>query len=70
MTYELDKYLQEAAEKCEIYDNYYNGWHVTTNTSSPQHKANHLEEDVDICSDEENNKAIVPESQEKDVPPE
>ena len=67
ITSELDKYLQEAAEKHERYDNYYDGWHVATNTSSPQHEANLLEEDDDICSDEENNKAIVPESQEKDT---
>ena len=36
ITSELDKYLQEATEKCERYDNYYDGWHVATNTSSPQ----------------------------------
>ena len=36
ITSELDRYLQEAAEKCERYDNYYDGWHVATNTSSPQ----------------------------------
>ena len=32
ITSELDKYLQEAAEKCERYDNYYDGWHMATNT--------------------------------------
>ena len=36
ITSELDKYLQEAAEKHERYDNYYDGWHVATNTSSQQ----------------------------------
>ena len=36
ITSELDKYLQEATEKCERYDNYYDGWHVATNTSRPQ----------------------------------
>ena len=35
ITSELDKYLQEATEKCERYDNYYDGWHMATNTSSP-----------------------------------
>ena len=40
ITSELDKYLQEAAEKNERYNNYYDGWHVTTNTSSPQQEAN------------------------------
>ena len=44
ITSELDKYLQEAAEKCERYDNYYDRQHMATNTSSPQHKANLLEE--------------------------
>ena len=32
ITSELDTYLQEAAEKCERYDNYYDGQHVATNT--------------------------------------
>ena len=36
ITSEIDKYLQEAAEKCERDDNYYDGWHMATNTSSPQ----------------------------------
>ena len=36
ITSELDKYLQEAAEKHERYDNYYDGLHVATNTSRPQ----------------------------------
>ena len=67
ITSELDKYLQEPAEKHERYDNYYDGWHVATNISSPQHKANLLEEDDNIGSDEENNKAILLESQEKDT---
>ena len=67
ITSELDKYLQEATEKSERNDNYYDGQHMATNTSSPQHKVNLLEENNDICSDKENNKAIVPESQEKDI---
>ena len=72
ITSELDKYLQEAAEKCERYNNYYDGWHVATNTSSPWQEANLLEEDDDIGSDEEDSKAIVPESHERDtdMPPE
>ena len=71
ITSELDKYLQEAAEKHERCDNYYDGWHVATNTSSPQQEANLLEEDDDIGSDEEDNKAMVSESHEQDtgVPP-
>ena len=58
---ELDKYLQEATEKHERYDNYYDGWHVATNTSSPQQEANFLEEDDDADSDEEANNVITPE---------
>ena len=64
---EIDKYLQEAAEKHETDDNYYDGWHVATNTSSPQQKANFLEQDDDAGSDEEDNKAIVPESNGQDT---
>ena len=36
ITFELDKYLQEAAEKCEVEDNYFDGHHMSTNTSSLQ----------------------------------
>ena len=43
ITSELDKYLQEATEKHERDDNYYDGWHVANNTSSPQQEANFLE---------------------------
>ena len=67
ITSELDKYLQEAAGKCERDDNYYDGWHVCTNTSSPQQEANFLEEDDDACSDEEANSAIISESHEQDT---
>ena len=61
ITFELDKYLQEATEKHERYNNYYDGQHVATNTSSPQ-EANFSEEDDDTGSDEEVNNAMVPES--------
>ena len=61
ITSELDKYLQEAAEKCERYDNYYDGQHMATNTSSLQQDANFLEEYSDAGSDEETNNAITPE---------
>ena len=43
ITSEIDKYLQEAAEKHERDDNYFDGQHVATNTSSPQQEANFLE---------------------------
>ena len=55
ITSELDKYLQEAAEKRERVNNYYDGQHVSTNTLSPQQEANFSEEDDDAHSDEEAN---------------
>ena len=50
ITSKIDKYIQEAAERHERDDNYFDGWHVATNTSSPQQEANFLEQDdvVDI----------------------
>ena len=45
ITSEIDKYLQEVAERCERDDNYFNGQHVATNTSSLQQEANFLEQD-------------------------
>ena len=67
ITSEIDKYLQEAAEKHERNDNYYDRWHVATNTSRPQQEANFLEEDDDAGSDEEAENAIVPESNRQDT---
>ena len=45
ITSEIDKYLQDVAERCERDVNYFDGWHVATNTSSPQQKANSIEQD-------------------------
>ena len=45
ITSEIDKYLQEAAERHERDNNYFDGWHVATNTSSLQQEANFLEQD-------------------------
>ena len=67
ITSELDKYLQEAAEKHERDDNYYDGRPVATNTLSLQQEANFLEQDNDTGSDEEDNKAIVLESNGQDT---
>ena len=67
ITSEIDKYLQEAAEKHERYDNYYDGQHMATNTSGLQQETNFLEQDDDAGSDEEDNKAIVPESNGQDT---
>ena len=67
ITSEIDKYIQEAAEKHERDDNYYDRWHVATNTSSPQQEANFLEEDDDAGSDEEADNAIIWESNGQDT---
>ena len=67
ITSEIDKYLQEATEKHERNDNYYDGWHVATNTSGPQQEANFLEEDDDAGSDEEADNTIVLESNGQDT---
>ena len=67
ITSELDKYLQEAAEKHERYDDYYDGQHLATNTSNPQQEANLLEENNNIGSDEEVNNVIVLESHGQDT---
>ena len=61
ITSEIDKYLQEAAERHERDDNYFDGWHVATNTSSLQQEANFLEQD------EEDDEVRVPESNGQDI---
>ena len=66
ITPELDKYLQEAADKCEQDDNYYDGWHVPANTSNSQQEANFLEND-DAGNNEEVNNPIIPEPHEQDT---
>ena len=45
ITSEVDKYLQEAAERRERDVNYFDGWHVATNTSSQQQKADFVDHD-------------------------
>ena len=67
ITSELDKYLHEATEKCEQDDNYYDGQHVSTNTSNPQQEANFLEEEDDAGSAEGFNNPITLESHEQDT---
>ena len=61
ITSEIDKYLQEAAERHERDDNYFDGQPMATNTSSPQQEANFLEQD------EEDDEVRVPESNGKDT---
>ena len=67
ITFAIDNYLQEVTEKHERDDNYYDGWHVATNTSSPQQEANFLEQDDNAGSDVEDDKASVPESDGQDT---
>ena len=43
LTSEIDKYLQEAAERCERDVNYFDGQHMATNTASQQQKADFVE---------------------------
>ena len=45
ITSEVDKYLQEAVERHERDINYFDGWHVATNTSNQQPKADFVEHD-------------------------
>ena len=61
ITSEIDKYLQEAAERCERDDNYFDGQHMATNTSSLQQEDNFLEQD------EEDDDERVPESNSQDT---
>ena len=49
------------AERCERDDNYFNGWHMATNTSSLQQEANFLEQD------EEDDEVMVLESNGQDT---
>ena len=48
ITSEIDKYLQEVVERGERDDNYFDGWHVTTNTPSQQYEANFVEQDEEV----------------------
>ena len=43
LTSEVDKYLQEVAERCEMDINYFDGQHVATNTISHQQKVDSTE---------------------------
>ena len=45
LTSEVDKYLQEGAERCERDVNYFDGRHVATNTASQQQKADYVEQE-------------------------
>ena len=47
LTSEVDKYLQEAAERCEMDVNYFDGQHMATNTISHQHNIDSVELEAD-----------------------
>ena len=47
LTSEVDKYLQEAAERCEMDVNYFYGQHMATNTISHQQKVDSVELETD-----------------------
>ena len=47
LTSEVDKYLQEAAERCEMDVNYFDRQHVATNTISHQQKVDSVELEAD-----------------------
>ena len=65
ITSELDKYLQEATEKHEAEDNYFDGCHMSINTLPSQQECNYLEED-DINIDNASEPTIL-ESHEQDT---
>ena len=67
ITSELDKYLHEATEKCEQDDNYYDGQHMSTNTSNSKQEANFLEEDDDAGSAQGFHNPITPDSHKQDT---
>ena len=43
LTSEVDKYLQEEAERCERDVNYFDGWHVAMNTTTQQQEVKSVE---------------------------
>ena len=55
ITSEGDKYLQEVAERHERDVNYFNGWHVATNTLSQHQKADFVEHDEEKVQESNGN---------------
>ena len=47
LTSEVDKYLQEVAERCERDVNYFDGWHMSTNTTTQQQEVKSVEHKED-----------------------
>ena len=65
ITSELDKYIQEATERCEVEDNYFDGCHKSTNTSPSQQGDYYLDKD-DVNIDNASKPTIL-ESHEQDT---
>ena len=61
ITSEVDKYLQEVVERHDRDVNYFDGWHMATNTSSPQWTTNFIEQD------DEHDEVRVPQSKGHDT---
>ena len=49
LTSEVDKYLQEAAERCKRDINYFDGWHTSTNTTTQQQNIDSVEQRKKRC---------------------
>ena len=48
LTSEVDKYLQEVAERHKRDINYFDGWHVSTNTTTQQQNVDSVEQDTRV----------------------
>ena len=63
ITSELDRYLQEATERHEVEDNYYDRCHKSTNTSPTQQEDSYLDKEQDNnSSNTKLKKPSIPES--------
>ena len=51
LTSEVDKYLQEVVEKCDRGVDYFDEWHMATNTTSQQQEAYFVEHDEEKISE-------------------
>ena len=70
ITSEVDKYLQEVAERHERDVNYFDGWHMATNTLSQQQKADFVEHDEEEVpeSNGQDTSENGPQNAEHDIP--
>ena len=68
MTSELAKYLQEATERRETRDNYFDGCHRSTNTSPLQQEDHQRQENI-ANGDQKPEADYIPESRVEDTGP-